>query len=108
MCVELLFKRSNKKMKIKYSPSAVECEVDIFNIDFVMTPDSDLMRKSKIYILLSEELHLHNLPGQGSLGEWREQLKRQLLVKKRLELVSLAIKHSEIDKKAAMMRIKNR
>jgi hypothetical protein len=56
-------------MKIKYSPSAVECEVDIFNIDFVMTPDSDLMRKSKIYILLSEELHLHNLPGQGSLGE---------------------------------------
>jgi hypothetical protein len=56
-------------MKIKYSPSAVECEVDIFNIDFVMTPDSDLMRKSKICILLSEELQLQNLPGQGSLGE---------------------------------------
>jgi len=54
---------------------------------------------------LTDELKLRNSSVQGSLGECRERLKRQLIVEERLQLILLAIQCSGMGKEAAMMLI---
>jgi hypothetical protein len=97
-----------KQSKIKYNPTAIDKEVDIYNIEFAPSGEESDAEIEKLFFfntLVTEELTLHNMPIKGTLGERRERLRKQLLVEERIIFMQLAVQRREMGREAAMMLI---
>jgi hypothetical protein len=97
-----------KQSKIKYNPTAIDKEVDVYNIEFAPSGEESNAEIEKLFFfntLVTEELTLRNMPIDGTLGERRERLRKQLLVEERIILMQLAVQRSEMGREAAMMLI---